>query len=266
MRAERLKLLLGAEIDNAEVSAIFERLGMAVEAQEDGWSVSPPSARFDIEREVDLIEEVARIHGYDNIPETVGEMPGDLGTATEESVPLHRARLALVERGYQEAVTWSFNDPELDVAFSGGTAGLPLANPISSALSVMRQSLLPGLVQAALHNQQRQQARVRLFETGVRFVREGDGDGIQENLVIAGIALGDRLPEQWGSEPAPIDLFDLKSDIAALMSLAEGHKRSVLRRRDTPHCIPAAAPGFSMASGPWAGLVHCTPPWKKLWI
>ncbi len=216
LRRKRLATVLGTDIPDERVSDAFERLGMQVEADGDGWTVTPPSARFDIAIEADLIEEVARIHGYDNIPEQTGQVRVRLGQVSESSVPLQRARITLVERGYQEAVTWSFTDPQLDAMFAGGRAGLALANPISSALSVMRQSLWPGLVQAARHNLSRQQERIRLFETGVRFIPQDDD--IKEELVLSGLAIGAIWPEQWAERERTVDLFDIKSDLEAIMA------------------------------------------------
>ncbi|HHQ15157.1 MAG TPA: phenylalanine--tRNA ligase subunit beta, partial [Chromatiales bacterium] len=217
LRRERLAALLGADIPDEQVRDAFERLGMQVTSQDNGWTVTPPSARFDIAIEADLIEEVARIHGYDNIPEQTGQVRARLGQVSESLVPLQRARLTLVERGYQEAVTWSFTDPELDAMFAGGKPGLALANPISSALSVMRQSLWPGLVQVARHNLSRQQERVRLFETGIRFIPQGND--VKEDLLLSGLVIGTVWPEQWAEPGRTADLFDIKSDLEAVVAL-----------------------------------------------
>ena len=256
LRRERLSLLLGAEVPDTEVRDIFARLDMQVSDRDDGWEVLAPSARFDIEREVDLIEEVARIHGYDRIPETVGAASGDLGSATESCAPLERARLQLVARGYQEAVTFSFIDPELERSFTGGPVGLPLSNPISAALSVMRQSLWPGLALAARYNLQRQQERVRLFETGVRFLRHGDA--VDENRVIAGIAVGNRWPEQWDGDDRSVDVFDIKSDVLALAALSGKPTEFAAVPADHPALRPgrAAQVHRNGAAIGWFGEMH----------
>ena len=217
LRRERLAAVLGVKIADQQVSDLLRRLAMQVEAHADGWRVTPPAARFDIALEVDLIEEIARLHGYDQIPEIPAVTPLSLGRVGEDTVGLDRARLTLVERGYQEAITYSFGDPALDAAFAGGNEGLRLSNPISANLGVMRQSLWPGLAQALKYNLSRQHSRVRLFETGLRFIFQGND--LKEEKVIAGIATGGRYPQQWDLTTEAIDVFDIKSDLEALAGL-----------------------------------------------
>jgi phenylalanyl-tRNA synthetase beta chain len=236
LRRQRLERLLGVSVPDAIISDALTRLDMRVEATDQGWAVTAPPARFDIEREVDLIEEVARVYGYDQIPEEPGPLPGHLPAVTEASVPVHRARLLLVDAGYQEAVTWSFGDTELDTLFAGGHAGLALANPIASHLAVMRQSLWPGLCQAAAYNLARQQDRVLLFETGVRFVREGHE--LHEEDMIAGLAVGTRWPEQWGLDAVGADLFDIKSTVEALAALSGDGESFEYRSAEHPALRP----------------------------
>jgi phenylalanyl-tRNA synthetase beta chain len=239
LRRDRLAQVLGVTVPDEVVSDSLTRLDMRVETNGNDWMVTPPPARFDIALEVDLIEEIARIYGYDNIPEATGTMPGTLPVVTESRVSLGRVRAALVAAGYQEAVTWSFGDPELDTAFAGGDAGLALANPISSALAVMRQSLWPGLCQAAERNLARQQDRVRLFETGVRFILQGNE--LNEETVIAGLAAGAREPEQWDLAGSPVDLFDIKSTLEGLTRL--GGEPASFQFHASEH--PALRPGRS---------------------
>ena len=181
LRRQRLADVLGVDIDAAEVRELLTGLQLEVTDIPDGWSVVAPSARFDIEIEADLIEEVVRLYGYDRIPSIPGMMPATLGSVTESAVPLERLRASLVARGYQEAITYSFVDPKLDAAFTAGTEGLALSNPISSELSVMRQSLWPGLISALKRNLSRQHNRIRLFESGVRF-RLQDNEIKEENV------------------------------------------------------------------------------------
>ncbi len=217
LRRARLALVLGHAVPDPEVGAILKRLGMAVEDRADGWQVRPPAFRFDIAIEVDLIEEIARVHGYDRIPSRPGQQATVLGTAPAARISLDLLRAAFVQRGYQEAVTFSFVDREQDRLFAGGQAGVPLVNPISAELAVMRQGLWPGLVQALKHNLARQQRRVRLFEAGVRFVPSGAG--LSEELVISGVVAGPALPEQWSEQSRPVDYFDVKSDLEAILAL-----------------------------------------------
>lgn len=239
LRRERLAAVLGVNIPADVVAGVLLRLDMRVETTADGWEVTPPPARFDIALEIDLIEEVARVYGYDRIPEQIGTMPGSLPAVTESVVPLSRARTTLVNAGFQEAMTWSFIDAELDRRFGDGHDGLALANPIASHLSVMRQSLWPGLCQAAAYNLARQQDRVQLFESGVRFNQQGIE--LKEEMVVAGLAIGARVPEQWAMEARDADLFDIKSVIESLADLSG--EPEAFEYRSADHC--ALRPGRS---------------------
>ncbi len=217
LRRQRLAAVLGIEIEPERVRNLLEGLDLIVEAAPDGWLVTPPSARFDIEIEADLIEEVARLYGYDRIPALPGIMTATLGRMTESAVPLARLRATLVAREYQEAITYSFVDRNVDAALSPGADALALSNPISSELAVMRRSLWPGLLGALRRNLSRQHGRVRLFESGVRFIPENN-DYKEEN-VISGVAYGAAAPEQWGVPTRSADLFDIKADLEALFAL-----------------------------------------------
>ncbi|MDH3510339.1 MAG: phenylalanine--tRNA ligase subunit beta [Gammaproteobacteria bacterium] len=256
LRKDRLATVLGVRIPDDEVKNLLGRLQMAVEEVPDGWSVMPPSARFDISIEADLIEEVVRLYGYEHIPEIPGEFTVSLGAVTETRVPLERVRDALVARGYQEAITYSFVDPDLDQAFAAQTEAIALTNPISSELAVMRQSLWPGLVQALRHNLSRQQGRVRLFETGIRFFWQ-NADIIEEN-VVSGLAAGQAEPEQWDGSRRAADLFDIKADIESLF--AQTGKATEFEFCATDHT--ALRPGRSaqiLRSGEpigWLGELH----------
>ena len=224
LRRARLARLLGAEIPEARVRSVLSGLGMRLETLPEGWRVEPPPHRFDIALEADLIEEVARIVGY----EAIGEQDAltcERVRPLPEAVPSEQAVLeVLAMRGYQEAVTYAFVDPQLQQRLFGENSALALANPIASDLSVMRVSLWPGLLRAALENQRRQRERIRLFEHGARFERL-DGE-TREIDAIAGIACGPRMPEQWGlprpmSEPS--DFFDVKGDLEALFAAVGAH-------------------------------------------
>jgi phenylalanyl-tRNA synthetase beta chain len=220
LRRDRITRLLGAEIADEIVSDILVRLGLAVANKDDGWDIIPPLHRFDIAIEADLIEEVARIHGYDSIPETTGVAETPLATATELSINLETVATTLVARDYQEVVTYSFIDAEADQRISGKESLLQLSNPISSEMSVMRASLWPGMLEAAARNAARQQERIRLFEIGKSF--HGTLDKHDERVRVAGLASGAVFAEQWGSKAQPVDFFDIKSDVAALLDLANG--------------------------------------------
>jgi phenylalanyl-tRNA synthetase beta chain len=217
LRKARLAAVLGVEIPEKEVTSWLKGLKMTVKTTKAGWTVTAPPARFDIEIEADLIEEVVRLYGYDRIPEIRGLAPAVLGKSTDSRVPESRARDMLAARGYYEAITYSFVSTDLDRLFASGPSSLELSNPISSEMAVMRQSLWPGLIGALQHNVSRQQGRVKLFESGIRFLQQ-DTDIIEEKL-LSGLAVGPAEPEQWGQAPRLADLFDIKSDLEAIFAL-----------------------------------------------
>ena len=217
VRRDRVARLLGVEIADDRIAGILERLGLAVTAVADGWEVVAPSHRFDIELEVDLIEEIARVYGYDEIPEATAIAETPLEVVTESRIDTELACATLVARDYQEVITYSFVEPIADARISGGKSELVLSNPISSEMSVMRSSLWPGMLVAAATNASRQQDRVRLFEVGKSF--HGSLDNHTEVVRIAGLCMGAALPEQWGAKTQSVDFFDIKSDVIGLLQL-----------------------------------------------
>lgn len=256
LRASRLASLLGVELPADEVRGILERLGMAVSAGEDGWQVGVPSWRFDIEREVDLVEEIARIHGYEALPVSRAAVPLAMGEAPETQVPRRRFRRALVDRGYQEAITYSFVEPALNESLDPDHQPLALANPLSEEMGVMRTTLWPGLVRALQNNRNRQQERVRLFETGLRF--RGALESLEQTPMLAGIAAGRAEPEHWDGRSRSVDFFDVKADVEALLTLGGG--LSAYRFEAKAH--PALHPGQSARierdgfEAGWIGALH----------
>jgi phenylalanyl-tRNA synthetase beta chain len=218
LRRGRLEKLLGVKIDDATVTDILQRLGLSVAATDEGWSVSAPSFRFDIAIEVDLIEEIARIYGYDAIPETTAIAETPLGAVTESQIEFEQVAATLVARDYQEVISYSFVDAESNTALCGVESELVLGNPISSEMSVMRSTLWSGMLKAAAANASRQQDRIRLFEFGKSF--HGALADHTEVVRIAGLAIGSTLPEQWGSKAQSVDFFDIKADVSALLRLA----------------------------------------------
>jgi phenylalanyl-tRNA synthetase beta chain len=259
LRRARLTRLLGAVIPDAEVAAVLGRLGMSVASDADGWRVTPPSSRFDIEREEDLVEEVARVHGYDRLPAIPGRAEVRPAVAPELADAAGAAAETLIARGYQEAITYSFVAPALATAFGAREcANLALANPISADLAVMRQSLWPGLVQAARENLHRQQARVRLFETGTRFLPDAAA-GHREEAVVAGVAVGPRWPEQWGAAAAAVDYFDVKADLEALLALGGHGDHATFEAAGHPALHPGRSARVSGRDGTvigWLGELH----------
>jgi phenylalanyl-tRNA synthetase beta chain len=217
LRPERVASLLGVQIPRTEIDDILRRLGMQVAGAGDVLSVIPPSHRFDITIEQDLIEEIGRIFGYDSIPRSDSKMAQRPQPATEQAVTRERLRLLLVDRGYQETITYGFVDARLQRMLFPKRTALALTNPISAELGEMRLSLWPGLIEALRFNLRRQHERVRLFEVGTRFKIEGGR--LNESQGIAGVITGSVLPEQWGTGKRNVDFYDLKSDVEALFAL-----------------------------------------------
>ncbi|MCW8853251.1 MAG: phenylalanine--tRNA ligase subunit beta [Gammaproteobacteria bacterium] len=217
LRQERISRMLGIRFEAAEVEEILTRLGMKIESQNDDWLVTPPAFRFDIAIEADLIEELIRIHGYNNIPRTSPRYQPEMKPLTESKLDMQRLRETLVDRGYFEAITYSFVDPQWQSAIDPEIKPVELANPLSAELSVMRTSLWPGLLKALQHNLNRQQPRVRLFETGLTFVQQGDE--LVQQPKIAAVICGNQHAEQWGDAERKVDFFDLKADLEAILGL-----------------------------------------------
>jgi phenylalanyl-tRNA synthetase beta chain len=216
LRAPQLKRLLGADIADERVAATLRALGMSVTLRAGGWQVSPPSWRFDIAIEADLIEEVARVVGLESIPETPALVASTL-RALPETAPDENVLLQLMAaRGYQEAISYGFTDPVLQTQLFGARPAVELANPIAAQLGVMCWSLWPGLITVLRANLARQAERVRLFEIANRFRRDAAG-ATHEQRVIAGLACGARWPEQWGGGREPVDFHDVKGDVEALL-------------------------------------------------
>ncbi len=222
LRREKLDGLLGHHIETETVTEIFERLGFAVKYANDVWTVTSASWRFDIEIEEDLIEEVARIYGYNSIPNNAPLAHLRMREHKESDLDLSRIKTALVDADYQEAITYSFVDPKVQTLLHSEIEALVLPNPISVEMSAMRVSLLSGLLGAVLYNQNRQQNRVRLFETGLRFVPDANAEfGVRQEFVLAGVITGTAKSECWTGKAETVDFFDLKGDLESILSLTE---------------------------------------------
>lgn len=219
LRRNQVPRILGVNIDDEMIQAIFSRLEMQVEVVEAGWQVTAPSCRFDIGIEADLIEEIGRIYGYANIPENLSSAPVSIQAVPEGSFHPQRARELLVDRGYQEAITYSFIAPELASLVTPDATQIRLANPISADMSVMRASLWPGLLSTLKYNLARQQDRVRLFESGQIFL-DAQGE-IDQPEMLGGLIYGERLPQQWNNAAGKVDFYDLKGDVEVLLELVE---------------------------------------------
>ena len=219
LRRARLARVLGITVADAEVERILRALGMQVSATAEGWAVVPPTRRFDIAIEEDLIEEVARIHGYDSIPTTTPAGQIRLAAPPEGRVADAVLRRQLTGRDYLEAINYAFVDGDLLAAWQLQEGAVALANPLSGELGVMRTSLLPGLVAALGRNRARQQPRVRLFELGRVFHLTAGAP--LETPRIAAVACGRQAAEQWTADDREVDFYDLKADVEALLALAD---------------------------------------------
>ena len=219
LRRSRLARLLGASIPDEDVDAVLAAIAEEVEPQAQGWRVRRPPHRFDIRIEPDLIEEVARLRGFDSIAEVHAVAPQVAGFSTESRVSGERLLTAMADFGYREAITYTFVDPSLQRLLFPETSALALSNPISADLSEMRVSLWPGLIGACRENMRRQQSRVRLFEIGSKF--DVTGGELREIEMLAAVATGTRWPEQWGSAREALDFFDVKADVENLLRLTD---------------------------------------------
>jgi phenylalanyl-tRNA synthetase beta chain len=248
LRRERLAQVLGVRVADAEVERILGALGLGVEAAADGWQVIAPTRRFDIAIEEDLIEEIARIHGYDAIPTTLPGGATRLLAPSEGELDDVTVRRQLIARDYLEAINYAFLDGELLRTWEMDADTVALANPLSAELGVMRTHLLPGLVAALARNTARQQPRVRLFELGKVFAAPAADapPGLApldlaplERPRLAAVACGDAGAEQWGAAARPVDFHDLKGDLESLAAAAG----AVLAFR--PSSAPWGHPGRS---------------------
>ena len=220
LRDARLAQQLGLTIDADEVDDILSRLGLSlVKRSSSGATWLAPSWRFDLTIEQDLVEEVARIYGYNNLPTSTPTMALDLQPNPESQQQPGVFRSQLISRGYQEVITYSFVDPEIQAVVDPGVTPVSLANPISADMAVMRTNLWSGLLSTAAYNLNRQQSRVRIFEMGQCFVPSDEGDlGLSQNMMLAGLICGSRAPVGWTSTKDKVDFYDIKGDLEAVFA------------------------------------------------
>ena len=262
LRSNQIKRVLGIELAEDEVTEIFQRLGMEVKVYPDGWLVKAPSFRFDIAIEADLLEEVVRIFGYNNIPRTNPSYHSVIQAQPEAQNSLNDLKKALVNRGYFEAISYSFVDPKWQKILDPEAKTIALANPLSSEMSVMRTTMWVGLLNALKHNVNRQQSRVRLFETGLCFRPQGaeseavNVDEIAQDPMFAGVICGDIHHEQWAEQPQKVDYFDIKADVEAL--LAYSAAESVFEAAEHPALHPGQSACIKQDGGivGWLGALH----------
>jgi phenylalanyl-tRNA synthetase beta chain len=256
LRRSRLARLLGASVPDTEVGEILRAISERVEATEQGWRALRPSHRFDVRIEEDLVEEVARLRGFDSIAEAHAIAPQVAGYATETRLSNDRVLTAMADRGYREAITYTFVDPAIQRLLFPETPGPALSNPISAELGEMRVSLWSSLVPACRENMRRQQSRVRLFEIGNKF--DLSHGALREVETLAGVATGARFPEQWASPREALDFYDVKGDVESVLALA-GDAENLRFEADALSCLRpgrAARIWRNHAAIGWIGELH----------
>jgi len=246
MRLSRCHRVLGVPVPQTEVAQIFTRLGLPHQVQGDDFIVEPPSYRFDLTLEEDLIEEVARIYGFERLPDVPPMAPAKMFSQPEQRRGPHLLRRLAAAQDYQEVVNYSFVEADWERDYAANDNPVRLLNPIASHLSVMRSSLIAGLVANIRYNANRKQTRVRVFELGRVFLRDGDHTdgplevaGVRQPLRLAGAAWGPALEEQWGTPTRHVDFYDVKMDVMALFGARAGQLRF------EPAVHPALHPGRS---------------------
>jgi len=241
LRGARIRQVLGIELGQEQIEQALSRLGMQIEPEVNGWQVTAPSYRFDIAIEEDLIEELARMVGYDRIPVTPGTSQVKLARLSESDVSADTVSDLLAARGYREVVSFSFAERSEQARITGRDDAIALANPISRELDVLRRSLWPGLLRTAVLNQSHQIDRCRLFEVGTVF--SAGEDSAHESTCVAGLLTGPVQGAHWEGATADADFFDLKADVDAVLAL--WLKRTGFRYEAATH--PALNPGRSAA-------------------
>lgn len=270
MRAARAQRVIGVPVPHAEMESILHRLGLQSSAEGQGdaraFVVTPPSYRFDIQIEEDLIEEIARVHGFERIPAEPPRAAARMRAVPEERRSLHRLRAVLAGLGYQEVINFSFVEPGWEARLAGNASPIRVLNPIASQLSVMRSSLLGGLIDNIRYNINRRQSRVRVFEVGRTFLRAAgapDGPlevaGIRQPVRIAAAAFGPAATEQWGSSDRQVDFFDMKGDLEVLLGAGD----AAFERAEHPALHPGRSARVLLGGTPigWVGELH--PRWQQ---
>ena len=285
LRSNQIKRVLGIELTDDEVTDILQRLCMEVKVSADGgkvapassalspsmavgWLIKPPSFRFDIQIEADLLEEVVRLYGYNNIPRTQPSYHSIIQSQPEAKNSLSTLKQCLVDRGYFEAISYSFVDPKWQAILDPQSKTIALANPLSSEMSVMRTTMWVGLLSALKHNVNRQQNRVRLFETGLCFkpqelkseagsrVSKAGFDAIEQEAMFSGVVCGDIHQEQWAEQSRKVDYFDLKAEVEALLSYSAS--KTTFEAAEHPALHPGQSASIKQHGEliGWIGALH----------
>ena len=257
LRQQRVTRLLGVEIEADVISDMLERLGCVLEINPHGWLVTPPAFRFDMAIEADLIEEIARIYGYDNIPALLRPFTPRIAVQKEGTLALSRLRDSLVNRAYQEIVSFSFVDAKTEHLLAPQQTQTKLANPLSADLAVMRSTLWSGMLKAVASNLNRQQNRLRFFEVGLSFIAKAEG--LEQRKKLAGVITGQLYAEQWAANNRCVDFYDVKGDVEVLLAQAsQQHFRFEATQHPALH--PGQAAHIVNANGAVVGYVGALHP------
>jgi phenylalanyl-tRNA synthetase beta chain len=214
LRSARIEKILGLKIPDQDIESLLQRLEFNCKKISDGWQVVIPLRRPDITKEIDLIEEVMRLYGYENLPQHTPYAVLQVTPRREDQIPLSLFKRIFCDLGYHEVITYSFIDKKSQSLFDPNAVYKELANPITAEMTVMRTSLWPGLVNTLLYNKNRQQTRIRLFEAGLKFIEHNNE--LFQQKVISGLISGSAFPEQWGVSTREVDFFDMKGDLEAI--------------------------------------------------
>ncbi|CAG9296709.1 phenylalanine--tRNA ligase subunit beta [Celerinatantimonas diazotrophica] len=259
LRHARLNKLIGQEFSTEQVCRILNRLGLDVKQQGDTWTGISPSYRFDLEIEQDLIEEIARVYGYNEIPNVSPNAHLKMALTPEASLALGRLRDILVNRDYQEAVTYSFVDPKKQQKLHPQQEAMNLPNPIASDMSQMRLSLWTGLLDTISYNQKRQQPRIRVFETGLRFIPDAtESLKVRQEPMIGGAIVGPISDESWHDGQREVDFFDIKGDVEALISASGCEDEFEFIKAEHPALHPGQSAQILRCGKcvGWVGAIH----------
>ena len=269
MRLSRCHKVLGVQVSSAEIATIFTNLGLPFEVQEgDVFVVSPPSYRFDLFIEEDLIEEVARVYGFERIPDVPPVARAHMLASPEVLRGPHALRASMASQDYQEVINFAFVEESWERDFAGNDNPIRLLNPIASQLAVMRSSLMGGLLANIVHNANRKQSRVRVFELGRVFARDdqvADGGltvaGINQPQRLAGAAWGPAVEEQWGTPSRPVDFYDVRNDVECLLGARAGNLVCVADTHPALHPGRSARLELDGKAIGWLGELH--PRWAQ---
>lgn len=257
LRAEKVEKHLGIKIENKTIEEILTRLHMSIEKTKvpDAWQVIAPSYRFDIEQEVDLIEELIRVYGYQHISERPIRLTQSKVMGSEKELPVAQLKQALMTQGFQEVINYSFISAEHQQLFDPQAVLLTLANPLSGEYAVMRSSLWPGLLNTLAYNFARQQQDLRFFEIGRCFIQE---KSLLQPLCISAVMAGNVFAEQWGQAKKPVDFFDMKGVVEQLIDLTGMPTSFQFVASQHPALHPAQAAKI-LCEGKvigWCGVLH----------